>query len=228
MEVASERARSAWLLAFGDVITLLMTFFIMMIALNKGEVSKIQVWVDQQVSQSYVVLEEKIEAADLGMVKLSRSANGILLSVNHENAFRSARFEPSEQLSQELDVIGKLLPQIPLLNMSAQADAAQVIEQAAEDGLHWFAEVTVEGHTDNDKINPEARIRNNWFLSTLRAQSVMQRLFESSQLPASLFSVAGYADYHPIASNETAEGKAKNRRVDILISATFQASERGL
>ena len=50
MNIVLERAKSAWLLAFGDVITLLITFFIMTIVLNKGEISKIQKWVDQQVN----------------------------------------------------------------------------------------------------------------------------------------------------------------------------------
>ncbi len=222
MNVANERAKSAWLLAFGDVLTLLITFFIMMIAINKSEVSKVQVWVDHQVTASYVLLQSEIERQNLKVVRVSRNANGILLTINNVNAFLSGGFEPSEQLSTELQAIGQLLPNIPILGRNQLAEDVAVIQQANAEGYEWLAEVTVEGHTDNDSIDPRSRLRNNWFLSTLRAQSVMQELYATSGLPASLFSVSGYGEFQPIASNEGPAGKDQNRRVEVLISAHFQ------
>ncbi|WP_019557037.1 OmpA/MotB family protein [Thiomicrorhabdus arctica] len=222
MNVAAERAKSAWLLAFGDVMTLLITFFIMMIVINKSEVSKIQVWVDNQVTESYVFLQNEIKHKHLTVVKATRNANGILLTINHANAFQSGGFVPSEQLSSELRVIGQLLPKIPILEIEQDAESIEVIQQAKAEGYEWLAEVTVEGHTDNDSIDPRSSLRNNWFLSTLRAQAVMQELFSASALPASLFSVSGYGEFQPMASNEGSAGKDLNRRVEVLISARFQ------
>jgi chemotaxis protein MotB len=222
MSVANERAKSAWLLAFGDVMTLLITFFIMMIAINKGEVSKIQVWVDDRVTASYILLQSEIEKQNLTVIRANRNVNGIVLTINRANAFQSGGFKSSEQLSAELQVIGQLLPNMPVLGLDQSRESIEVIQQANAEGYEWLAEVTVEGHTDNDSIDPRSRLRNNWFLSTMRAQAVMQELYAASALPASLFSVSGYGEFQPIASNEGAAGKDQNRRVEVLISAHFQ------
>mgnify|MGYP000116723449 CR=1 FL=1 len=222
MNIVLERAKSAWLLAFGDVITLLITFFIMTIVLNKGEISKVQKWVDQQVTETYQVLSTEIENNKLQVINISRNASGVLLTIKSDNAFESGSFIPSVQLQSELAVIGNILNKTPLLNIEQSEENRLVIQRAKEDGMHWYSEVVVEGHTDNDKINPLSRLRNNFFLSTLRAQSVMQTLYSVSDLPANFFSVAGYGEWQAIASNETEQGKQQNRRVEILLTASFQ------
>lgn len=79
-------------------------------------------------------------------------------------------------------------------------------------------QIMIEGHTDNRPINT-AQYPSNWELSTARATSVLRYLVDSQGLPAYRVSAAGYADQRPIATNETDEGRAKNRRVEILILA---------
>ena len=222
MNVVLERAKSAWLLAFGDVITLLITFFIMTIALNKGEISKVQKWVDKQVTETYQVLSAEVENKNLKVIKVSRNAGGVLLTIQSDNAFESGSFNPSAQLQSELAIIGNMLNKTPLLSIEQSQENREVIERAKEDGMQWYSEVVVEGHTDNDKINPLSRLRNNFFLSTLRAQTVMQTLYSVSDLPANVFSVSGYGEWQAIASNETEQGKQQNRRVEILLTASFQ------
>jgi len=222
MNVVIERAKSAWLLAFGDVVTLLITFFIMTIAINKGEISKIEKWVDKQITQSYQVLETEAEQQNLQVIKIKRTARGILLTIQSDNAFESGKFSPTLQLQNELAVMSKLLGKTPLFNIEKTAENREVIKRAKADGMQWVPEIMVEGYTDNDKIDPLSKLRNNFFLSTLRAQSVMQALYEQSGLPAKLFSVSGYGEWQPIANNDTEQGKRLNRRVNILITAGFQ------
>ncbi|WP_029406806.1 flagellar motor protein MotB [Thiomicrorhabdus sp. Milos-T2] len=222
MNVVMERAKSAWLLAFGDVITLLITFFIMTIALNKGEISKIQKWVDKQVTQSYQKLSLEVEKQNLQVIKVDRTARGVLLTIQSDNAFKSGSYQPSEQLNAELLSLAKVITNIPLLNINQSAENKKVIEQAKQEGMQWYSEIRIEGHTDNDPINPFSRLRNNYFLSTLRAESVMQVLYLNSGLPAQQFSVSGYGEWQPIADNRSEEGKRKNRRVEILMTASFQ------
>jgi chemotaxis protein MotB len=81
-------------------------------------------------------------------------------------------------------------------------------------------DLLVAGHTDNVRVsNPETIRRghkDNWYLSAHRAISVGETLI-SSGVSASRIGVTGYADEHPVASNDTAEGKAQNRRVEVLI-----------
>lgn len=74
----------------------------------------------------------------------------------------------------------------------------------------------IEGHTDNVPIH-NARFSSNWELSTSRATEIVRTLLVRDGFNASHLSAAGYAEYHPVASNGSVEGRAMNRRVDIVI-----------
>jgi chemotaxis protein MotB len=74
----------------------------------------------------------------------------------------------------------------------------------------------IEGHTDNIPIHT-AQMASNWELSTARASAIVRVLIVDHHFPPDRLSAAGYAQYHPIASNLTAQGRAQNRRVDIVV-----------
>ena len=76
--------------------------------------------------------------------------------------------------------------------------------------------IRIEGHTDNVPIH-NAQFASNWELSTARATEMIRLFITQYNLPAIRLSAAGYAEYHPVASNETADGRAQNRRVDIVV-----------
>ena len=78
--------------------------------------------------------------------------------------------------------------------------------------------VLVEGHTDNVPYNGSGQLNDNWDLSVRRATSVVKILLEGSQLDASRLTAAGRADHLPVADNATAEGRAKNRRTEIILT----------
>ncbi len=80
---------------------------------------------------------------------------------------------------------------------------------------HSFA-VRIEGHTDNVPIHT-AQYASNWELSTARATGLVKVLVEPYGIPSERLSAAGYAEFHPVASNETAKGRQLNRRVDVVI-----------
>jgi chemotaxis protein MotB len=73
----------------------------------------------------------------------------------------------------------------------------------------------VAGHTDNTPLR-SAEYRNNWELSTARAVNVTEFLVYVGMKPQSLVA-AGYGEFDPVASNKTKEGKAKNRRIEIIL-----------
>jgi len=74
----------------------------------------------------------------------------------------------------------------------------------------------VEGHTDNTPIHT-AQFPSNWELSTARATFLLQYLISSGSIPPQRLSAAGYGEYRPVASNSTPEGRAANRRVDLVV-----------
>jgi two-component system, OmpR family, copper resistance phosphate regulon response regulator CusR len=83
----------------------------------------------------------------------------------------------------------------------------------------------IEGHTDNIPMHT-SEMPSNWELSTARATELIQILIVRHRFSPERLSAAGYAEYHPVASNLTAEGRAQNRRVDIVILAEPIRAER--
>jgi chemotaxis protein MotB len=79
--------------------------------------------------------------------------------------------------------------------------------------------IRIEGHTDNVPIH-NARFASNWELSTARATNITRLFVTRSNFPPFRLSAAGYAEFHPAAANSTIEGRATNRRVDIVILPT--------
>jgi chemotaxis protein MotB len=78
--------------------------------------------------------------------------------------------------------------------------------------------VRIEGHTDTVPIHT-AQFASNWELSTARATELVKKLIEDHGLAADRLSAAGYAEYHPVASNNSEKGRQMNRRVDVVILA---------
>ena len=74
----------------------------------------------------------------------------------------------------------------------------------------------IEGHTDNVPIH-NSQFSSNWELSTARASELLRLFVSRYNMNPARLSIAGYAEFHPAASNDTAEGRARNRRVDIVI-----------
>ncbi len=151
---------------------------------------------------------------------------------------------PDEQLQKEVqeeaqriaealsDVIADGLLQIETVN---QTIIIRVKEQSFGEGTDFVADaylpildrvrdllvtvpgsISVEGHTDNVPI-ATARFRNNWLLSSARALSVAEYLWAAPEMPEDRFTIVGHGSTEPIASNETPEGRATNRRVEIIV-----------
>ncbi len=80
--------------------------------------------------------------------------------------------------------------------------------------------VLIEGHTDNDKIlgSLGGGIENNWDLSTKRATSIVNLLAENNRIDKKNLTAAGRSEYAPLTTNTTPEGKAKNRRIEVILS----------
>jgi len=99
-------------------------------------------------------------------------------------------------------------------------EALPILERVAETINQLPNPVRFEGHTDSKPIRSK-RFRSNWELSTARGIAMMQILTESFDVRPGRCGVAGFADTLPIDSNDTDEGRARNRRVDIIILNQF-------
>ncbi len=82
----------------------------------------------------------------------------------------------------------------------------------------------IEGHTDNVPIHT-AQFASNWELSTARSAAIARLLLERGPINPAKISAAGYAEFHPVASNATEDGRMQNRRVDIILLRRQAASQ---
>ena len=101
---------------------------------------------------------------------------------------------------------------------TVKVEATQMLRLVGPEVARHSVEVRVEGHTDDRPVS-SSRYRSNWDLSTARAIAVMAVLLREG-FPAERLSVAGYAEYRPIGSNATDEGRRQNRRVDLVVTAS--------
>ncbi len=110
---------------------------------------------------------------------------------------------------------GDLLFAVGESELSGQARKS--LQQVVEVMQHTPYMVNVVGHTDNLPMRSN-RFKSNWELSVARASTVARFLIDEMDMNPSQFVVSGYSSYRPIAPNTTAENRAKNRRVEIIIS----------
>lgn len=133
-------------------------------------------------------LKQQIEA---GAIRLQLDPRGLVISLQEKSFFPSG-------------------------DDSIYAKAYPSIEQLAKTITKLPNPIRLEGHTDSVPIHT-ARFQNNWELSTARSIALLKVFEEQYGVDSSRFAVAGYAQTMPIASNDTEEGRAKNRRVEIVI-----------
>ena len=110
----------------------------------------------------------------------------------------------------------------PVASADITSAAQAVIDRVATTLEPLDVAVRIEGHTDDTPIRT-ARYSSNWELSTARASAVVARFIEQHVDPRRL-SAAGYGEFHPRASNQTTDGRASNRRVDVVVIASASAS----
>jgi chemotaxis protein MotB len=90
---------------------------------------------------------------------------------------------------------------------------------AALRGIHGRT-IRVEGYTDSVPTGPAGPYPSNWELSTARAVAVVRHLQESGVDPT-LLAAAGYGEFHPVASNDTPDGRSQNRRIEIVLATSI-------
>lgn len=96
-------------------------------------------------------------------------------------------------------------------------DGKRVLDKIAKTFLNRYPEreIRVEGHTDN--VPFKGSVINNWDLSTERAIAAVRHLQEHASVSPSRLAAVGYAFYRPIDTNDTPEGRARNRRIEIIV-----------
>jgi len=143
-------------------------------------------------------LKRKLEQALLGFTK-----SGLTVELRNGKVYVSL----TDQL---LFPTGSIV--IDDIGRQALVQLARVLKQQPE------INISVEGHTDSKKVNNLGQIKDNWDLSVLRATSVVRFLTETEKIEGVRMTATGRGAFQPLASNETADGRSKNRRIEIVLS----------
>jgi len=228
-EEGGEEDAERWLITYADMITLLMAFFIMMYAMSKvdqGHFSALATSVRAEFAGTGVPAGPDVTLVNQGVATSLGIVNGTRFGLqdNVEKGLDKALARTGlRKHVQVLEIDGNLV--IRLLDDKVLfASGSARLTQENRELLSRIATilrvlpfaVRIEGHTDNVPIHTRA-FPSNWELSTRRATNVVLYLVRTQALPADQFSAAGYADTKPVAPNDTAANREKNRRIDIVI-----------
>ena len=229
-----------WLVSYADFITLLFAFFVVMYAISTLNEGKYRVLSD---ALGVAFRNDKVVTAQSnGMAPINRTSPSVMPPRPGMKVPDPLRREQERKL---LDLAGKIkealaplvktgqvrLTQLPRgiaveINASVlfapgqaqlQAESIAALEAVAAVLAPTPDAVQVEGHTDNLPI-ASAQFPSNWELASARASSVV-RLFVATGVSPGRLTASGYADNRPMEPNDTPEGRARNRRVTLMIIA---------
>lgn len=213
----AQKGAPSWALTFGDMMSLLLTFFILLLTFSSIQETKFEQAAGSLKGALGVMRQ------DTGITSGSSSAN--IVNVQARQALmmeRLTRLVDQSRGQVEIDAQdGELRIRLDdsmlfptgsaRMNPSALPAIAHVAEVVAQEGN----EVWVEGHTDDRPIS-NALYPSNWELSAARALSVVRAL-EAEGIAPTRMSAAAFGEYRPIAPNTSSETRARNRRVELRI-----------
>ena len=209
-----------WMVSYADFVTLLFCFFTAMYAISNVDTDKLGKFVrsmrdafnaspsngkafsviadipillpaDAEVEATVKDAMDTLASEAKGGVEIKRDERGVIISVADKFLFESG----SAQLRE---------------------NSRAVVDAAASAINHLPNVIRIEGHTDNIQIS-NRDFHSNWELSSARAINVAKYFIKAHGIRPERISAIGYAEYKPIASNNTPDGRSKNRRVDIVI-----------
>lgn len=205
-----------WLTTYSDLVTLLLVFFVMLYVLTPGIDESTFNDVISHFQASTSVVFEKDEASKQQDNDSLQEEWIAVENFLEENGYSS---EVDIELTDE-GVKVTLNDSLTFNSGSARllAQSEVVLKRIAEAISPDVEEVISRGHTDDVPISKSSVYPSNWHLGAARAVSVVQFLFDASELDGSNFEASSYGEYRPIDTNETAEGRRTNRRVEIYIN----------
>jgi chemotaxis protein MotB len=230
-----------WLVSYADFITLLFAFFVVMYALSSINEGKYRILRDSMVSAFRNAPINSSGQAPV-IMPTPQAAQKPIIMINKDKAKEAARQRQREKMRNVakdiLDVMAPLIAagKVRVLETSRGvtieindsilfSPGQALLQPALVKAMSAIAEVlaasdfpiTIEGHTDNVPIST-IQFPSNWELSAVRATTVL-RLFNDAGVAAERLTAIGYADTHPVEPNLLADGRARNRRVSILIDS---------
>jgi chemotaxis protein MotB len=239
----SNISRDRWLVSYADFVTLLFGFFVVLYAFAKADQQK-QRQVSAAIDTAFHSLGifSDLTRRPSGGTSTAAGINEPGLPLNivmGENLASPSKVKDDlEHIRRELEQT--LASQVASHSVSIQMghdglvislreagffssgsatpkpETLPALRQIAQSLVRTPYDLRIEGHTDNVPIH-NAEFDSNWELSSARATRIARILLDLKAVTPERLSAAGYAEFHPVASNDTAAGRAENRRVDLVV-----------
>ncbi len=234
-ETEEERDSNAWMVTFSDLLTLMITFFVLLLSMSSMDEKKLE--------EMFGIFTEAMGPLELGRM---RELRGIKESVNIETIYQEYLIEKNiisgilaeaiadkkgvpidvlkggtdfdEMVSVDDRGVVVTLSDVILFGPGEtriSAESYPVLDKLAEHLKEIDYLISVEGHTDS---TPAGSKTSNWAISAKRAMNVMRYLNEVSGIGMERLSSRGYGEYSPLVDNSTPEKRARNRRIEIVLS----------
>lgn len=225
-----EECLPAWLAAFGDLMSLLLCFFVLLLSMSSMDAKKISEAIGSlsgamsvleggtktEISKQRIQESTPIESKD----ETSETVNRVQQAAGDANEMMEQTQGPTITVEEAQEGFVIELPAALLFKPGSATienqDAllflkriALIIEELPND-----MQVSVQGHTDAGNPGANSPFKDNWELSTARAIAVLHELLLDGVEPSRV-SAAGFAEFKPVATNATKTGREKNRRVEL-------------
>ncbi len=197
-----------WMATFADMVTLLMVFFVLFYSVEKDNTEKFKSAIDMMVEE---------DGPD-GLAKIMKVMDATEVMQNLKEMRDATLAAQAEETVED-----KIVLRVPGLNLFKKGGAK--LSPAARPVLDEIVKIIktkgkkhkifIQGHTDDVPIHT-AKFESNWELSAIRATAVLRYFFDKGIDPERL-TATGYADTFPMVSNNTKEGRAKNRRIEFVL-----------
>jgi chemotaxis protein MotB len=240
---AEHAHRDRWLVSYADFITLLFAFFVVLYASSRADQRK-QTQIAQSIQAAFQSLG-LFPAAPASQERSGASAADAQGSIAPVNVILGDDLSASPEVQQDLRQLHARLTELLSSQIAAHAVALRLgrdglVISLREAGFYDSGsavphpqskatldriaatltatpyDLRIEGHTDNVPIHT-AQFDSNWELSTARATQLARSFIVDHGFAPARLSAAGFAEYHPVAANDQAEGRSQNRRVDIIV-----------
>lgn len=234
-----------WLVSYADFITLLFATFVALYALSRTDVAKAAI-AAESLRISFGAQNDKIipqEALDLQAIPANRP-KPIPSDTNFPNPHprKEAGKEQFEEIKKEMEeyLITKAMLQKVSVELQerglvvslkeagffesgkaeVRSESYQILQEIAKKISQYRNPVRVEGHSDNMPIHSRT-YPTNWELSSTRAVNMARVMTDRFGVPPNKISATGYGEHRPVADNSTPAGRARNRRVDLVILSSI-------
>tara|TARA_B000000532_G_scaffold127384_1_gene102138 strand:- start:648 stop:1361 length:714 start_codon:yes stop_codon:yes gene_type:complete len=223
MSLDERRAKStAWALTFADVVTLLLTFFVLLLVMLSDAEKRLSTLIEKLLDETY---EEMTLGLSYDNIAVDRETKGIKITITG-NLFKSTSAEIDPKYYDVVHQIGQLIAESDLMNINSKEEHKSLLGIIDQNNAILNVEVRCEGHTDDAKLPPNSEYPSNWELSAARSLNLVRLMNKHAGMPEKYFSALGYGEFRPVIDvskisdfEERQKGRAKNRRVEIYLDA---------